>query len=200
MLDYQKRGGVLNTIYKTRACGFSLIELLIGVAVLSVLISLAVPGMRAWLKNAEIRNAAESIQNGLQRARAEALLRNKSVEFVLAAKDSDCQNTKECTSWEVKEAGVGGISIEKRSSKEGSADVKRTTTPANMTTVTFNNVGGRVSNPATDFSTVTLSSAVLGTSSHELKVIIGVKDGGGNYVGGTVRMCDPSLTSGPRAC
>jgi type IV fimbrial biogenesis protein FimT len=190
---------MLNTIIKTRACGFSLIELLIGVAVLGMLISLAIPGMRTWLKNAEIRNAAESIQNGLQRARAEALLRNTNVEFVLLAKDIDCQSTKDCTSWEIKEVS-SGKSIDKRSSKEGSADVKRTTTPADMTTVIFNNVGGRVSNPATDFSAVTLSSTALGTSSHELKVIIGVKDGGGNYVGGTVRMCDPSLTSGPRAC
>jgi type IV fimbrial biogenesis protein FimT len=191
MLDHEKGRCLLNAIPKTRPCGFSLIELLISVAVLAILVSLAVPGFRVWIKNAEIRNAAESIQNGLQLARAQALLRNTNVEFTLLDADG--------SSWEVRLAG-GGALIEKRSSNEGSVEVKRAVLPNPVaTTVTFNNVGSVVS-PNSDgtspFTSVTLDSTALpAADSHELTVVIGV---GG--VGGTVRMCDPNISSGPRAC
>ena len=215
MLDHEKRGYVLNTISRTRPSGFSLIELLIAVAVLVVLISLAVPSFKIWLQNSQIRNAAESIQNGLQRARAEAVARNTSVEFVLVDTDATCVAAGTCSTWKVQLPGGGGgpvtgTPIDSRSSAEGSADVKRTATlstssPASPTTVTFNNVGGRATtnaNGSYPFTEVTLDSNILAAAdSRELKIVIGVKDAGGNYVGGTVRMCDPSFPSvNPRGC
>ena len=46
--------------------GFSLVELMVTVAVLSLLMTLAVPSFNEWIQNGRIRTAAESIQNGLQ--------------------------------------------------------------------------------------------------------------------------------------
>lgn len=184
----------MNTASKTRSYGFTLIELLIAVVVLSVLISLAVPGFRIWLQNAQIRNAAESILSGLQRARAEAVLRNANVTFALGGtNDSACQSTSTCSSWTVVLTGTATV-LDSRNSSEGSADVVRTTLPAaNMTTVTYNNVGGRVANPATDFASITLDSKVLPSAdSRELMIVIGV--------GGNARMCDPNVGSGPSKC
>ena len=63
--------------------GFSLVELMVTVAVLSLLMTLAVPSFAEWIQNSRIRTAAESIQNGLQVARAEAVRRNARVEFAL---------------------------------------------------------------------------------------------------------------------
>ena len=49
----------------------TLIEMLIGLVILGVLMALGVPSFFAWLQSTQVRNAAESIQNGLQLARAE---------------------------------------------------------------------------------------------------------------------------------
>lgn len=165
--------------------GFSLVELMIAIAILAILTGLAMPSFKTWLQNAQIRNAAESVQNGLQRARAEAVGRNTDVEFVLGAG----------TSWVVKLAG--GANIESRSSSEGSRDVTITVTPAGATTVTFNNFGGvKAANAdaSVPFSQVTLDSPLLAAAdSQELRITIGL--------GGNVRMCDPNApVSSPRAC
>ena len=63
--------------------GFSLIELLIGVAVLGILLALGASSFRVWISNMRIRTAAESIQNGLQLARGEAVRRNAQIRFQL---------------------------------------------------------------------------------------------------------------------
>jgi type IV fimbrial biogenesis protein FimT len=176
---------VLSTGNKPSQSGFSLVELMIGVVILGILASVAVPSFQVWLQNSQIRNAAESIANGLQRARAEAVGRNIDVEFVLSADSS----------WVVKVAS--GVDIESRSGGEGSKNVAVTVTPAGNTTVTYNNFGGRKptnldgSNP---FDQVDVDSAVLtAAESQELRITLGV--------GGNVRMCDPNAPVGsPRAC
>ena len=43
--------------------GFSLVELMVTVAVLSLLMTLAVPSFNEWIQNGRIRTAAESIQS-----------------------------------------------------------------------------------------------------------------------------------------
>ena len=63
--------------------GVSLIESMITIAILGLLVALAMPAIGDWLLNTRLRNAAESIQNGLQMARAEAVRCNVPVEFVL---------------------------------------------------------------------------------------------------------------------
>lgn len=63
--------------------GVSLIELLIGLAIIGILVVLALPSYKIWILNAKIRNAAEGTLNGLQLARAEAVRRNTSVGFVI---------------------------------------------------------------------------------------------------------------------
>lgn len=186
MLDHEKRGYVLNAFPKSRLLGFSLIELLIGITIMAILLGLAVPSFQIWLQNSQIRNAAESVQNGLQRARAEAVGRNTNVEFVLGAGSS----------WVVRLAG--GADIESRPSSEGSRDVTVAVTPLGTTTVTFNNFGGVVQPTNADgsapFTQVDLDSSVLpAADSQELRVTIGL--------GGNVRMCDPNASApSPRAC
>lgn len=66
-----------------RTSGFTLIELLIGIAVLAIVITAGMPGFRQWIQNTHIRNASESVLNGMQRARAEAVSRNTNVAFTL---------------------------------------------------------------------------------------------------------------------
>ena len=175
---------MLNVFPKPRHLGFSLIELLIGIAIMAILAGLAMPSFQTWLQNSQIRNAAESVQNGLQRARAEAVGRNTNVEFVLGAGSS----------WVVRLAG--GANIDSRPSSEGSRDVT-VVTDTGTTTVTFNNFGGLAAtnlDASVPFTQVNLDSPMLAAAdSQELRVTIGV--------GGNVRMCDPGAPpSSPRAC
>lgn len=93
--------------------GVTLIELSIGVAIMAILLALGIPGFGAWIQNAQIRTAAESVQNGLQLARAEAVRRNTDVQFVQTGAD-----------WTVGcNTAVAGCpaSIQTRSGAEGSA-------------------------------------------------------------------------------
>jgi type IV fimbrial biogenesis protein FimT len=53
--------------------GVTLVEVLIGLAVIGVLLSLALPNFATFLRNTEIKNAAETTLSGLNLARAEAL-------------------------------------------------------------------------------------------------------------------------------
>ena len=169
-------------VLKHKSSGFTIIELMLAVTVLAILVSTAYPSFRGMLMNSQVRNAAESVVNGMQKARAEAVSRNTNVEFVLAAATS--------TSWTVKLAG--GANIETRASAEGSANVTSTTTPANATTVTFNNLGGVVANsPASASLTQVDFTAVGANRSLQVKLL----------AGGSPRMCDPAFAAGDsRAC
>lgn len=169
----------MSTLRNSRATGFSLIELMVGIIILAILASIAIPDFKIWLQNSQIRNATESILNGLQQARAAAVSRNASMEFTLGSG----------TSWAVNEIGGTSNPIATRTSAEGSKSVIATVTPAGATTVTFNNFGSVVSN-ADSSPTVTqveLDSSILAPAdSRQLRVTIGA--------GGKVRMCDPQAS------
>lgn len=167
----------MRTYPTSRQHGFTLTELLVAIMIVGILMAIAAPSFQTWLKNSQIRNAAESITNGLQRARAEAVSRNTDVAFALGAGlDS---------SWSVSVAGSG---IDSRTNLEGSKDVALTVTPAGTTTVTFNNFGGV--KPNNQDGSAPFTSVLVKTTggTRNLQVEIGV--------GGNAKMCDPSAPAG----
>lgn len=177
MLGREKGRRMLSKLSRSKESGFSLIELMTAVMVLAVLMTIAMPSFRTWLQNTQIRNAAQSITSGIQRARAEAVARNTNVAFVL----------EDDSSWTINVVNPA-LEIESRPASDGSQDVTRTVLPSGATTVTFSNLGIVV--PATDMLTQVDLTATGGT--RNLRVTIGA--------GGNTRMCDPSLTSGSSAC
>jgi type IV fimbrial biogenesis protein FimT len=66
-----------------RLRGINIIEIMVTVAIVVILAGLGAPGIGEWIKNAQIRNTAESISSGLQMARLEALRRNAPLGFYL---------------------------------------------------------------------------------------------------------------------
>ena len=172
-----------------RRSGFTLVELMVAIVIVSILVGLALPSFLETLRNAEIRNAAESVANGLQRARAEAVARNANVQFVLGAGSS----------WTVDyviKPVLADPPIDSRSSTEGSRNVTVVALAADLTTaattITFNNLGQVVPNAA---SLARVDLAAVG-GNQNLRVTIGA--------GGNAKMCDPNLAvttpPNPRAC
>lgn len=67
----------------SRDSGFSLIEAMITLTVLAVILVLGAPSLVAWTNNARVRTASQGLQDGLRLAQAEAVRRNRTVEFFL---------------------------------------------------------------------------------------------------------------------
>ena len=83
-----------------RQFGMSLIEIMIGIVVAAILLALGAPEFSRGLQNSQIRTSAESIQNGLMLARAEAVRRNRLVRFQLVTTTgNDCALSDQGRNW-----------------------------------------------------------------------------------------------------
>lgn len=65
------------------ARGVSLVELMVTISIMAILLMAGIPSFGAWMQTTQIRTAAESIQNGLQLTRTEAIRRNVPMRFSL---------------------------------------------------------------------------------------------------------------------
>ncbi len=182
--------------------GFTLIELMVGIGIASMLLLFMVPNMTTWLQSSQIRNATESIQGALQLARAEAVRRNTNVEMVLTS----VAGGGNATDWVVRCAtpsatcpgtGQAETSIQQRSGREGSANAALTLNPA-ISTIVFSGNGRITPLPAgnitIDVGHVTANSCLAAGGNYRcLRLVVAP--------GGQARMCDPSLVApNPRAC
>lgn len=85
--------------------GFTLIEAVVTVSVMALLMALMAPSMAEWIRSTHVRNLSESLQDGLQKARMEALRRNKVVTFWLVTSnasglvDAGCALASNSGSW-----------------------------------------------------------------------------------------------------
>jgi type IV fimbrial biogenesis protein FimT len=174
---------------RARSRGMTLIELMIGVAILGALVMIALPNFREMLRNYEVRAAAESVANGLHRARTEAITKNASVHFLLGSG----------TAWTVDYVNKPVMTdppLDSRASNEGSPNASLTALASDLATaanrITFNNLGQVVANA--DASPAIARVNVTGAEATQtLRITIGA--------GGNARVCDPSLPAGNvRAC
>lgn len=169
--------------------GVTLIEMMIGIVILSLLLSFALPGFGVWIQNSQIRTSAESIQNGLNLARAEAVRRNVLVSFVFtntapaAADVNTIVAAVDGINWMVRLFEVNGVYaagdfIQSRAGADGTPNVAVATT---LATITFNSLGRVTPTPAADI-VIDVTNA---SGTRPLDVVV--------TPGGQIRMCDPAL-------
>ncbi len=190
--------------------GVTLVELMISVAIVAMLLAMGVPAFSLWIQNTQNRTAAESILNGLQLARNEAVKRNTLVRFNLTDTSGLLVWNVGCVNPTIECPAV----IQTRPAEEGSVNARvgistatnpvpapsdYFTTPITAGTgvpagVSFNSMG-RVpdGNVGTDMLRIDVTNAVA-SDGRRYVVTIGP--------GGEIRMCDPSLAlaSNPQGC
>lgn len=180
-----------------RAGGFSLIELLIGIAIAALLTVLALPSYTLWVADAQIRNAAESIAGGMRYSQGEALKRNEAVEFVL-------DPTTATGGWTARLASNTATVLQRATFAEGSSKVTFTTTPNAATTITFNSLGF-IATANADASAVLVEVDVKSglTGSRQLNVLVGGGASGtvGQATRTGIKICDPKWpATDPKGC
>ena len=172
-------------LVKTR--GFSLVEVLIAIVIALILLALALPNFAIMLRNAKIRNLADSIGNGLNIAKVEAVRRNQPVSFTWLSDGSG---------WVVSD--IANVPIQSQSG--GNADELQVApgqggavvTDADVV-VTFNSLGRLVAGSGiTSFDVASTVGGGCATQANPngvrcLRLVVST--------GGQVRMCDPALAA-----
>jgi type IV fimbrial biogenesis protein FimT len=203
--------------------GFNLIELMISMALLALLMSLAVPLLSSSSQNGKIRATADSLLSSLQNARTEAIRRNAEVELIFTndpateAAVNTASPRASGRNWIVRMTPQVGSSvytfIEGRSAAEGSGQsdgstpvvmVPTMSDGTGFNTIKFTNLGSITFNTGTtgiggqidvaNPSGGACTSASTTTAMRCLRVLISVS--------GQVRVCDPAVTelTDPRRC
>jgi prepilin-type N-terminal cleavage/methylation domain-containing protein len=69
--------------------GMTLFEMFVALAVISVVITMGVPGFNSYLKRMEVRNTLRTITGVLNTARFKAIVLNKGVKFCIEDKNEE---------------------------------------------------------------------------------------------------------------
>lgn len=195
--------------------GFTLLETMVVVSIITILALVAGPNLSTWLDNIRIRSAADALQEGLQTARAEAIKRNQNITFWLVSStalnqvDNTCTLTSTSGSWVVSvtdpsmrcgdapSVNSAPRIVAARGVGDSGARVDVNALQADGTTagtsVTFNGFG-RVTN-ATPISRLDITGVNDGVTYRDLRIMISPA--------GQIRMCDPNISStssDPRNC
>jgi type IV fimbrial biogenesis protein FimT len=194
-------------IHRSRQRGVSIIEVMIAVAVVGILMALAAPSATVWIQNGQLRTAAESISNGIQLARVEALKRNQLVAFQLT--DAATTSWRVCAYDPVTDLCFTTIpDLAAKSASEGSPNAKAGVETVLSSTATaipvgtalpgrvvFDSFGRQAATAPNNIVRVDVRNTTL-SAADERRLVILVS------VGGQVRMCDPRLVlaNNPQGC
>jgi type IV fimbrial biogenesis protein FimT len=188
--------------------GFTIIEVMISIAIVALLMLFAAPSASTWIQNTRLRSAAESVVSCLSTARLEAIKRNTIVS---------CQMTDAASSaWTVClydainnicQTGTNAVLAARTASEDNgvtalgadtamSASTTALTIGANLPGAsTFDSFGRLASTAPNNIMRVDIRNPQLAVANERrLTVFINL--------GGQIRMCDPKLskTTNPMGC
>lgn len=191
--------------------GVTLIELMIGLAIVALVLFVAVPSFGIFLQNSQIKNAASSVLDGLQLARNEAIRRNAPVQFEFVSDlTAACAPSTTSLAWVVSQADPAGACdaapsatvapqiIQSRSATEGTTNA-RASVPSGGPTAVFNGLGRIQGASFTRVDITNTSGTCVDTDPTNgtmrcMRILLSP--------GGEARMCDPKVTDAtdPRKC
>lgn len=184
-----------------KASGFTLIELMVTMAVFGILMALAAPDFGVWVQNNRIRSVAESAMTGIQLARSEAVKRNNAVEFELLSSGTNIWRVIDVNSGaEVASAPRADIPVTLQTASSvkgtkgviisGDAGASFPTTLSNVNLkVTFNGFGQVRANADASASITQLNfSLPIATLSEQSAKYMRI-----NVSGGIIRMCETKM-------
>lgn len=182
--------------------GFTLVELLIAISLMSVLMALAAPSFTTWIRNAQVRTVAEALQNGLRVAQAEAVRRNRQTVFFLTASDPGLGATAQAdgANWVVRWIPQPGDSVTAAAPHfepfvrgGGLADVAGGVSIEGPAAVCFNVVGRRVAATATVTGVTGAACSTTGAAAYDVLIAGAARPLRVTVaLGGQIRMCDPA--------
>ena len=189
--------------------GTTLVEIIIGLAIVALLFAMGAPSFFSWIQNSQIRTSAEAIQNCLNLARGEAVRRNTAVRFQLTSNvTAACALSTAGGNWVVSQDDPSGACngtpsdtvapriIQVRPAAEGSANA---VVAAGQASIVFNGLGRVTPVPAAniDIDISNPSGGTCATSSTAGMRCLRIRVSSG----GQIRMCDPILAStDPQGC
>ncbi len=181
-----------------RVQGFTLIEMLVTITLLSILTTLAMPSMTAWSRNSKIRTVSNALQDGLRLAQTESLSRSRQMVFSLtnsSAPQTSLTAVANGSNWSLNSVpsmnGEDGSFVEAGVLAAAGTGVEITGPAA----ICFNSVGrltanaspgqtGAVCNLPTTTPAVYSYHVSMPGADRPLRVLVAL--------GGQVRMCDPA--------
>jgi type IV fimbrial biogenesis protein FimT len=172
--------------------GFTLIELMIALAIFVFLIMLAGPMYAQFMANSQIRNAGEAMLNGVRQAQSTAVKGNTLARLVV--------NT--ATGWQVLQTIEGAEPsppnpVQVYSLRDGSPSATVTTTPAGATQITFDGFGRIIANgdASATISCISVTNSNV-SGPRDLRVVIS-----NTGIGIGTKLCDPAAAATePQAC
>jgi len=191
--------------------GVTLTEVLVVVAILGTVMFAVLPEVATWMRNLGVRNVAESIKGGLERARLEALRRNSAVTFWMVEDSgrsvlSDaCVLSSESGSWVISSQNPTGKCGTEPSKDEGAVVIEKWAVSEGGRSVVVGAADANSNGADRVIFTSLGQLSTLGTSAAQ----IDIKSSSGEArnlriqinAGGSVRLCDPNVAADdPRRC
>jgi type IV fimbrial biogenesis protein FimT len=198
----------------SRQRGVTLVELIVVMAIISMLTLMSAPAFQTWILNSRIRSTAESMLSGLQQAKSEAVARNARVRFQLTdTLDNACVLSPAGANWVINldpnadpdevvslcgsapNDAVAPFILQSRPAAAGSGN---TQVAASAATLVFNGLGRLVPVPAgnitIDITNPAGGNCVAGGGDMTcLRIVVSAV--------GQVRMCNPAFPAGdPQGC